>query len=547
MPTEVERDAALFLEQLYGIEPDDGLLISLSTFKPFRQHFCSDVGEALTYVIGHADIYHRVTLLDERVHGRGKKADSAAMPAVWMELDINGGPRSNGGTIEDAFPSVDQALEFAGRVLTPTMIVGSGYGIHCYWLLERLLRLETDRARAEAEELVRAWQAQMRRLAGDELGIRHIDSSHDLTRVLRPVGSVNAKGDLPQEVVLEDFTGTRYSVDELSAHVEAEAGPRSTGGEAEHGHSPGGRAGARRPPADLLETFPKLEQIVRRRGKAPKDSSGSGWDHYLGCEAARYGADDDEILAIIRHGHELHGESKDDRYLERTVRAVRAKVPAGDDLQELGVAVSKRWNAHHDPVVGGESFGHDEEAIVWLHRKSGAKVRIGPLKLLFSARTHNKRISAAFKTRFPAVTEKEAVDLAQLVIGICGLSNTYDAPAAGWLGDFYAGAGTTVDADMSTIENRRDACLRRKEAEAQLDRFASPAGKTAVIKDEQGQVWIPAGPLRASLSPGAPSYLELETAVMEIGWKRVKVELWENPGEEDRGQHLKTVFYVGKP
>ena len=62
--TELERDATLYLEQLYGIGPDDGLLISLSSFKPFRQEFCSDVGEALACVLGHADIYSRVTRID---------------------------------------------------------------------------------------------------------------------------------------------------------------------------------------------------------------------------------------------------------------------------------------------------------------------------------------------------------------------------------------------------------------------------------------------------------------------------------------------------
>jgi hypothetical protein len=549
MPTELERDAALFFEQLYGIEPGDGLLISLSTFKPFRQEFCSDVGEALAYVIGHADIYSRVTLLSRPVPGRGKKEDSAAMPAVWMELDVSGGPRSNGGTVEDAFGSVDQALEFAGRVLMPTMIVRSGYGIHCYWLLERLLRLETDRARAQAEELVRAWQAQMRRLAGDELGVRHFDSSHDLTRVLRPVGSVNAKGDLPQEVVLEDFSGTRYSVDELSAHVEAETGPRSTGGAAEHGHSPRGRAGARRSPADLLETFPKLEQIARRRGKAPTDSSRSGWDHYLGCEAARCGASNDEIIAIIRHGRSLRGEEDEltDAYLERTLEAVRAKV-ATDGNEELGLSVAKRWNAQDDPIVDGELIGPGEDAIVWLERRSGDRLRLGSVRGLFSARTHNRVVSVATGTRFPALTDKEAVDITQQIIQICKRSELDAADlTAEWLGNFYERAGSTVTAKMETTDDRRGACKRRKSAEAQLDRHGDIASRTAVILDDEGQVWIPSGPFRASLSPGAPSWRELEALVAEIGWRREKIELWANPGREDRGEHIKVVFYVGKP
>jgi hypothetical protein len=551
--SDVERDAGTFLDELYGIGPDDGLLIAISTFgRGGRTAFASDTHEALSRTVGHADVYTRITLLAERPRGRGLEANSAALPGVWAEFDVNGGPLSSGGVVAGAFESIEQAAELAHRVLAPTMLVRSGYGLHAYWLFYELLRLEGDRARAEAKALVQAWQAQLRRIAAEEFGIEKLDSTHDLARVFRPVGSFNSKGNVPELVTFEDHNGTRYTLDELSAHIQEDGYLFDEGGG--HGGHRGDRrrrAGTRRSPADLLETFPKLEEIARRRGKAPKDSSRSGWDHYLGCEAARCGATDDEIIAIIRHGRSLHGEEDalTDAYLERTLPAVRAQVPGAGETEDIGIAIGRRYNlGDDDPIVGGQMYGTGEDAIVRLRRRSGAELRLGYLRGLFSARSHTRAASVACQTMFPAFTDKEAAGVAQQIIALCELdADDGRELAAEWTGNFYEGAGSVVRAKMETTDDRRSACARRKSAEAQLDRHGDIASRTAVILDEEGQVWIPTGPFRASLSPGAPSWQELGAAMAEIGWRRQKVELWSNPGREDRGEHIKVVFYVGKP
>ena len=275
----------------------------------------------------------------------------------------------------------------------------------------------------------------------------------------------------------------------------------------------------------------------------------------LGCEARRCAAATRaEVAALIRHARGLHGDGKGERadYLERTVAAVCAAEPLareGASSEDLGLALGSRWNlGDDDPIVGGELIGPGEDAIVRLERRSGAQLRFPSLRALFSARTHSRVVSVATGTRFPAVTEKEAVDLAQQVIQVCRKTEV-DATdlTEEWLGNFYEGAGEVVEARMETTEERRSALTLRRAAEAGLDQRGNVAARTAVILDQNGDVWIPSGALRASLSPGAPGWRELEAAVEEVGWRRVKVELWPKPGRSDRGKRIKVVFYVGQP
>ncbi len=331
-------------------------------------------------------------------------------------------------------------------------------------------------------------------------------------------------------------------LDELVERMLGEASRNGTG--------PG--SGDDRSVDNLLAEFPKLKQIMLHKGRAPKDPTPSGWDYYLACKSVRCGLSDGEIEALIRRGRP--GDPKVDRhdYIRRTIgRARTATKDEAASQADPAQYLSARYSVEGDPIVGGRLIGRGEDAIVRLRRRSNRELRLGHLSQLFSARTHNRVVSVATRTRFAPVTDKEAIDLAQRVIELCEFTEFDERDVAEqWVSDFISRTGDVVDA-IDGEGNRLDVwdvLLAREVAEGrdELRHAADVAGRTAIVRGHDGRLWIPAGPLRASISPGAPKWGELEGELTDIGWVRKKVEMW--TPKVKRGapgsRHIKTIFYV---
>jgi hypothetical protein len=98
--------------------------------------------------------------------------------------------------------------------LPPSIIIDSGNGYHCYWLLTQPWHLSSDEERERARGLQRRW---VESVGGD-------DSAKDLARVLRVPGTLNTKYDPPRPVqLIVCDPSTRYTVAELEALAPAPA------------------------------------------------------------------------------------------------------------------------------------------------------------------------------------------------------------------------------------------------------------------------------------------------------------------------------------
>lgn len=533
-----DRDARLFFDDVYREQPPD-TVIAVGTFA--RPHFVRSPDGALPYIVGKRNVFTRVTLLAGRpAKGRGRDSDSVALPGLVGDLDINGSPDGKGGTVTGAFRDQDHALEVAHAVLEPTLVVRSGYGLQPWWLFEQMHPLADEEARIQARVVARGWQERLRQSAQD---VRKVDGVADLSRVMRPPGSLNGKGTPPVPVVLLDNGGPRYTLEQLAEH--ALPIPETPDIDPERDA---------RPAQALLAAHPKLARIAERNGKAPGDGSASAWDYYLACEAAREGAVDAELGLLIRHARKLHNERKGarDDYVERTIAKARQEVPRAPNTERerlaLGQSLSTRWGlGPQDPIVGGRLIGPGEAAIVRLRRASGTELRLGHIKDLFTPRSHTRAVSIAARSLFGAVTEKEAARIAQQIIALCEYTDIDERDLADqWTGDFMSRAGAIVDGTMHTgPADRWHTLVRRENVERELDQHGDAPARAAVIKDERGAVWIPAAAFRNSLGSGAPSWRELETLMAEIDWRKTKVEMWTpGPREQPGRRHIKAVFFV---
>lgn len=140
----------------------------------------------------------------------------ARVPQAWLDADLYfsvnavdaGNPRGPGHRVQNAHVRqvrvVYADLDGAGASmpLQPSVMVNSGRGQHCYWLLTQPIDA------AQAAELQRRW---VHHVGGDPAAV-------DLARVLRVPGSVNTKNGQRVTVTVWE-PGRRYNADDLAAAI----------------------------------------------------------------------------------------------------------------------------------------------------------------------------------------------------------------------------------------------------------------------------------------------------------------------------------------
>ncbi|HEX2972014.1 MAG TPA: phage/plasmid primase, P4 family [Tepidisphaeraceae bacterium] len=141
--------------------------------------------------------------------GRGGISNIAAVNCLFAEFDA----KDCGGDKAAAL-AVAEACAFPASV-----IVDSGGGYHCYWLLAEPWLMASDGDRQQASALQANW---VDFVGGD-------DAAKDLARILRIPGSVNRKYDPPRPVTILRADYTRlYDPGELAAACRPSTLPVST-------------------------------------------------------------------------------------------------------------------------------------------------------------------------------------------------------------------------------------------------------------------------------------------------------------------------------
>lgn len=195
-----------FLRMLWPAEPLPASLVVFT--KPGALcTWCRDIGQALTIAAKnyrHRDVYFGVALQDQAAalakarekkpavlvnKVRGSSCSAAAIPGLWVDLDVKGPSHSE----PNLPPDLDSALSLLEVVpQKPTLIVNSGHGVHVYWLFHEPWILASDEDRRRAGEMLQRLQDAIR----TEAAIHgwKLDPTADLARLLRLPGTLNHKG-----------------------------------------------------------------------------------------------------------------------------------------------------------------------------------------------------------------------------------------------------------------------------------------------------------------------------------------------------------------
>ncbi len=288
--------------------------------------------------------------------GPGRRAaarEVVAIAGLWLDVDVDDGTDGPGGKRGGA-PHVGAAAALASAVLTPTLLIRSGHGLHAWWLFEQPWQLTAPAQQAAAALASLRWQQRHRALAA--VGGFGLDATHDLARLLRPPGTFNGKGGGAAPVRLIG-RGPRHDRDRLVARALAWEEPAEARGAQQlplAGSSAAGSSAARpsvvgssaadasaaaplRPAAVPAPLRARLRELLAADARFAatwrhQRRDGAGWslseyDLSLAVQLAAAGFDDAAIADAIRlhrrrwRADDRKGERVD--YLRRTIDKAR--------------------------------------------------------------------------------------------------------------------------------------------------------------------------------------------------------------------------------
>lgn len=298
--------------------------------------------EAAAYAIlrAHdADVYFGLGLLAKPVEGgRGKVEDVTAIACLWADVDFGLGHK------EPVAPDEQTARRVLDSVSPrPSVIVHSGGGLHCYWLLAEPSIFVNAEDRDKGSRLLQGWQSTIRAAFAAE-GYT-IDKTHDLARVLRLPGTLHRKEPAnirPVRIVHpgEGLNGNlvRYALTDFPKSVVSAPSERK----------------AKSAPVSPSDDMGKQERrCLAYLAKCPEAISGNrGHAATLraACECFRFGLDDAAALRVMQefNAAKTGGEEWTEKELAHKIADARKKVDAAG---EIGMRLMK---AATPPRNGGE-------------------------------------------------------------------------------------------------------------------------------------------------------------------------------------------------
>lgn len=299
-----KTDAQRFFETLWPDElPGKLILWTLPDKKTRVFNNVTDAAQAASELSKKHDVYYGCGLQAEAPKkGRGTAAGVCAIPGLWLDVDVSG----SGHKAKDYFSTKDEAFAFLnGLPLKPSMMVWSGGGYHAYWLFNEPLQ-DTQRAAALSER----WQRYVCSQTDKD-----VDSTHDLSRVLRVPGSFNHKNGECRPVEIMEISDERFDPADFEKFAVEVPDTKSTPSIPRIALDPENVAENSirkdiiydfknaQPPAEkfaaLIEIEPKFQQSWKRTRTGLKDSTASSYDMSLASFAAHAGWTDQEIVNLI--------------------------------------------------------------------------------------------------------------------------------------------------------------------------------------------------------------------------------------------------------
>jgi len=335
-----------FLDLLWQHKPED-LYVLLWTLQDKRSHWFRDVGKAGDFaanVNGH-DVYVGVGLskVDHGPLRRCPSEEIAGLSSLWTDLDLKSAAHAK------LLPAtIPEALTILPPSMPPSIIIGTGNGIHPWWLLKEPQIFDTDEERKDAARLVARWHSLLR-LNAAARGWSY-DRLSDLARVLRIPGTLNHKDPAhPKEVTVLSITDHRYNLSDFEEFLDEAGVPDQEAQEKaardwadRFADTPLAVDTNARIPQEMLDAWMRDDLRFRntwnRMRHDLKDQSQSGYDLALACFGVDAGLPEQRIVDLIVHHRSLFARSQRTRvdYFQRTIAKANQRT-GGEGSRNAGI------------------------------------------------------------------------------------------------------------------------------------------------------------------------------------------------------------------
>lgn len=218
-----EEQATCFLTELFTPYVGTNAYVEIRTFtKPFPRRWfpvsSQGLSDAATFAVSLRDRFDVYMGVLPRVNGGGGSEHLRVAGWLWVDLDAG----------EDDLPTVYEFYRSGmskKAIPAPSMIVVSGYGLHCYWRLAEPVSVRTE----EDRERLRKTNARLCLLFNgevidrkDEARLSRVHACQNTTeaaRVLRVPGTINRKrANLPDPAKREERIVRLMSMNESATH-----------------------------------------------------------------------------------------------------------------------------------------------------------------------------------------------------------------------------------------------------------------------------------------------------------------------------------------
>jgi hypothetical protein len=339
-------DTFRFLQRIFG-EKSEKLCIYIWTWPDRKAAYFRDLEEAAKYAESRkkdSDVYVGCAMTPEpwEANQRIKIVEGrkpAGICALWADIDI----QDPGHKKEGLPPDLNAAKSILLDNLPPSLIVHTGGGIHCWWILKEPWEFSDDADMQRAAVLATRWNRMLKARAAAKGWA--LDSVGDLSRVLRVAGTHNLKipGNI-RDVVVTEQNDARYNASDLEEYLDLMGAQQITFTEIiNEDQGKLSYSVNAEPPLDklmaLLENDRTFKQTYERKRKDFKDQSASSYDMALANYGVQAGWSDQEIVNLIIHWRRKYNEKLADKmrdsYMLATIRKARAAFKHLEYLDEL--------------------------------------------------------------------------------------------------------------------------------------------------------------------------------------------------------------------
>lgn len=283
------------------------------------------------------DTYVAVSVADAAGDARRRIAaiNSVGIFGLWADIDIANSVHSKSTRLPPDEASALLLLEECGA--RPTITLNSGHGLQCWWVFNEFWEFTNEQDRMAAADLARRWNSTLRVRAATHGWV--VDSTFDLSRVMRIPGTLNFKGDEPIMAETRWADGPLWSPESIGDYLLDDSQAPNSGMLQEYQWDSGTVVidPDADPPADKHSALRDNDDKYKRTWEHSRpdidkgdDPSLSSYDLALVNPPIMAGWTDQELINLIIAFRRKHG-SKDERakgcredYLRRTIGRARS-------------------------------------------------------------------------------------------------------------------------------------------------------------------------------------------------------------------------------